>query len=792
MKVSMSWLKEFVDLDISVEKLSEGFTLSGTKVESVIRPMEGITGVLVGKIVEIEPHPHADKLKICRVDIGSEILCIVTGAKNISEQDVVPVATIGANLAEHVRIEKTSLRGVESFGMLCSYVELGLQKEDVEDADENGIWILPTNLKLGLTIQEALHLTDVVLEFEITPNRADCLSVEGIAREASVFLKKAFKPKAITYRETKEKTADYVHVSIQDTTCSRYLGRVVKNVKVGESPLWLKQKLKSVGIRSINNIVDITNYVCHEVGQPMHAFDLQKLEGSEIIVRKAKEGEVLETLDEKVRDLNATMTVIADAKKPVALAGVMGGQATKVTEETKTILFEAACFNGASIRTTAKQVALRTDSSARFEKGLPFENVQAGMDLALTLVEMLGVGEICEGACDVFEKTPARREISFEPEKINAFLGTQISEQMMRTMFEGLAFQWNEASKTLIPPYFRRDVQNMQDLAEEVARCFDYNNIEPTLLSGKTSMQGRRTKEQKIAQMVKQIMISCGMMEAYTYSFMSEKVLDKLRIPQNSVLRNVVQIQNPLGEDFRYMRTTTLASILGSLGVNFSRRNLSAKLFECARVYRANEHENNSIEEEMLTIGMYGEVDFYDLKGVVETVFTRLHIKNVAFLPETNNPTYHPGRCAKVLMDNREVGTIGQVHPEVAKDFSCPEKTYLATIPMQVFYQHANLEQNSQPLPKYPAMSRDIALLLKEDIWVKQIETIILEKGTEILEHCELFDVYRGDQVAKGMKSVAYKITFRSQERTLTDEEVNHAMNRMIEALKMELGAELR
>jgi phenylalanyl-tRNA synthetase beta chain len=792
MKAPLSWLKDFVEINISNKELADKLTLSGSKVESIEEPFGEIENVVVGKIIEIEKHPDADKLVVCQVDVGEQVLQIVTGAPNVKVGDVVPVALVGARLPGGVSISKSKLRGMHSFGMLCSLGELNLTKEDFPKADENGIFILDEQHPLGKNIKDVLDLHEVVFEFEITPNRPDCLSIKGLAREVAVTLNKPFKEKAYQVNETSENSSDLAKVEVLDPLCSRYVGKVVKNVQIKESPRWMKARLQAAGVRSINNIVDITNYVLLELGQPMHAFDLDRLKGKKVVVRRATNGETLVSLDEVERTLDDSMLIIADDKDPVAIAGVMGGEFSKVTEDTKTILFESANFEGSSIRNTAKKIALRTDSSARFEKGLPPENAMLAIEMAVSLIESLTAGEVCGGVIDVYHQNAELEKIPFHPEKINAFLGTNLDQEYMLGVFNALEFHYDEKTGMLSPPFFRRDVKIEADLAEEIARFYDYNNIEPTLLSGKESMQGKRSFKQKVALNTRRTMLSCGYSEMYTYSFMSPKSFDKLRVKEELHQQEAVVIQNPLGEDFSLMRTTTLPSILTSLGVNYSRRNSSAKLFEIALVYLKKDDEELPEEKSVLTMGMYGEGDFYQIKGDMEELFHVLGIKEYAFLPEKANSSFHQGRTARVFIKQEEVGIVGQIHPEVSEEFSCGDETYVGVLYMDGLFEHVKWVSKYKPLPKFPMVQRDIAMILKEDILVKEIEDCIVKEAKEILEDLELFDIYKGKQVPEGMKSVAYSLTFRASDRTLTDEEVQKTMGDILKALEENFGAKLR
>jgi len=556
----------------------------------------------------------------------------------------------------------------------------------------------------------------------------------------------------------------------------------------------MRQRLRAAGVRPINNIVDITNYVMLELGQPMHAFDLEYLHGSKIIVRRAYDGEVIKTLDDQERRLDSSMLVIADADRAVAVAGVMGGANSEITEKTRTILLESANFHGISVRLTAKKLGLRTEASGRFEKGLDVENVITAVNRAAQLIEEMGAGKVCKGIIDCYANKPEPRVIKFRPDRINALLGTSIKAEDMIKIFKDLEFEVDEKNMLIKVPSFRPDVEREADLAEEVARFYDYNNIEATLLAGKASTLGRKTFKQKIEDEIKNTMIACGLSETYTYSFTSPKVFDMINLPADSELRRAVVITNPLGEDYSIMRTTTIPDMLEVLSRNYNRRIEEAKLFELSYVYLPKELPIAKLPEEkmVLTVGMYGNVDFYDLKGVVEELVKVLKIDNYDFEPEKDNPTFHPGRTARLLINGDKVGILGEIHPEVTEKFEGPERTYLAVIDVKPLVENARMNSEYKPLPKFPAVTRDIAMLVKDEIMVKQIEDIIKRQSGKILEDVRLFDVYKGKQVPEGMKSVAYSITFRAEDRTLKDEEVNKVMEKILEGLKNDVGAQLR
>lgn len=795
MKAPINWLKDYVDIDIEIKEFADKMTMSGSKVEGIEVQGEEISKVVVGKILSIEKHPNADKLQICKVDVGDEIIQVVTGADNINEKDLIPVALVGARLVGGMKISKGKLRGVVSEGMMCSVEELGFTKEDYPDAPDDGIYIINEIYPLGTNIKEVLGLNDSIVEFEITSNRPDCLSIIGLAREAAVTLGKGFKKPDVKLGEKGDEADKYAKVEIKDADlCPRYAARIVKNVKIEPSPKWMRDRLKAAGVRPINNIVDITNYVMLEYGQPMHAFDLTYLEGQKIIVRRAEEGEEITTLDDIDRKLDSSMLVIADEKRAVAVAGVMGAENSEIREDTKTILFESANFKGDSVRVTAKKLGLRTEASGRFEKGLDVENVLLAINRAAQLVEELNAGVVCKGVIDCYEKRQQERVLTLNPENINKLLGTDIPLKEMIKIFKSLEFEVNEDDLTVKAPSFRQDIEREADLVEEVARFYGYNNIEPTLLSGKSSTLGKKTFKQKVEDIIKNTMTSCGLFEIYTYSFTSPKVFDKIKIPKESELRNTVVIQNPLGEDFSIMRTTTIPEMLQVISTNYNRRIEKVALFEKAFVYIPKDKTAKELptEKPVLTLGMYGEADFYSLKGVVEELFSVLGITKYDFTPEKDNPTFHFGRTATIKINGKYAGTIGEIHPDVADEFECPQRTYIGVIEIDKLIENTSLKPEYKPLPKYPAVPRDIAMVVKDEILVKEIEDILRQRGGKILEEIKLFDVYKGKQVPGGMKSIAYSLTFRAADKTLTDEDVNKAMKKILDGLKKNINAELR
>ena len=774
------------------EKLAHLVTISGSKVEAIDDLGKSIDKVVVGRIVSMEPHPDADRLKITPVDVGKEVIQIVTGAPNVSTGDYIPVALVGAQLPGGV-IKETKLRGVESYGMMCSIEELNLTHDYLPDAPKDGVYIFNNEPELGMDVKEVLGL-EPVIEFEITSNRPDCFSIVGLARETAVTLGTDFKKPEITVKEEGEgKASDFVSVSIRNSElCSRYAARTVTDVNIQPSPEWMQRRLAAAGMRPINNIVDITNYVMLEMGQPMHAFDLKCVDGGNIIVRSAQDGETITTLDGQKRKLDSSMLVIADENKPVAIAGVMGGANSEVTSESKMILLESATFNGTSVRLTSKKVGIRSEASNRFEKGLDSENVIKALDRCAQLIEQLGAGRVIPGIVDCYPVKPEPVKVQINDVEINRLLGTNIDKEWMFELFEKLEFEVDRDSMMLTIPTFRPDVRVMADLAEEVARFYDYNNIKPTLLSGATSTIGKKNHNQKMEDLIAQLMLSLGLFETYSFSFTSPKVWDRMRLPEEHIFRDAVVITNPLGEDFSIMRTTTIPEMLGIIKTNYNRKVEEGGFFEISYVYKPIKEQLLPEERKVLTIGLYGNVDFYYLKGIVEQLFAQMNITNADYSPEKNHPSYHPGRCARVSLGNTDIGYIGEIHPEVASNFECPKRTYIAVLDISHMIENSNMVKEYSGLPKYPAIGRDIALIVDEGVLVKDIEAVIKQRGGKILEQIKLFDVYKGEQVPEGMKSVAYTLTFRSMDRTLVDEEVNKTMSKILHGLKTNLNATLR
>ena len=805
MNTSLSWIKAYVpDLDVTAQEYTDAMTLSGTKVEGYEELDADLSKIVVGQIEKIEKHPDADKLIICQVNVGAETIQIVTGAPNVHEGDKVPVVLDGGRVAGGhepgsrvkggIKIKKGKLRGVESCGMMCSIEELGSNRDMYPEAPEEGIYIFPENTEVGADAVEVLGLHDVVFEYEVTSNRVDCFSVVGIAREAAATFGKEFYPPVVTPTGNDEDASDYIKVTVKNTDlCPRYCARVVKNIKIGPSPEWMQRRLASVGIRPINNLVDITNYVMEEYGQPMHAYDLDTIEDREIIVRTAAKGEKFTTLDGQERQMDESVLMICDGRKSIGIAGVMGGENSMITDDVHTMLFEAACFDGTNIRKSSKKVGLRTDASGKFEKGLDPNNAQAAIDRACQLVEEMGAGEVVGGMVDVYAEKREPVRITFQPDEINVLLGTDISAEDMLGYFEKIGLSYEKETNEVIIPTFRQDLLRTADLAEEVARFFGYDNIPTTLPSGESTM-GKLPFKLRVENIAKEIAEFCGFSQGMTYSFESPKVFDKLQIPEDSELRRVVEIMNPLGEDYSIMRTLPLNGMLSSLATNYNRRNKNVRLYELANVYLPKELPLKELPEERMqfTLGMYGDGDFYSMKGVVEEFLEKagLHEKE-SYDPAGNRPYLHPGRQANILYAGNVIGYLGEVHPDVADAYGIGERAYIAVLDMPEVTKYATFDRKYTGIAKYPAVTRDISMVMPKEILAGQVEEVIEAKGGAYLESYALFDVYEGAQIKAGYKSLAYSIVFRAKDKTLEDAEVTEAMERILKTLEG-MGIELR
>ena len=790
MNLSMRWLNEYVPIQSSPREFAEGMTMSGSKVEGYETEGEGIANVVVGRVLSVTQHPDADKLVVCSVDVGSgEPVQIVTGATNVTERAMVPVALDGSTLPGGVKIKKGKLRGVESCGMLCSLSELSLTVNDFPYAIEDGIFLLEEDCTVGQDIREAIGLNDVKVEFEVTSNRPDCLSVIGLAREAAVTFGKELTLHTPAVKQSGGDINAMLAVTIENTAlCPRYSARVVRNVRIAPSPRWMRERLRASGVRPINNLVDITNYVMLEYGQPMHAFDHRYVTGKQIIVRNARPGETITTLDGVKRTLSPEMLVIADSEKPVAVAGVMGGEYSGIMDDTNTVVFESAVFQGASIRATSKKLGMRTEASGRFEKGLDPANTLPALERACGLVELLGAGDVVSGLIDADYSDKTSRTVTLTPEWINRFIGIDLAETEMVRILTALGFGCD--GRTITIPSFRADVAHKADIAEEIARIYGYNNIPVTALRGLAD--GALTPLQQFNRTISEVLRACGCDQVQTYSFISPKYYDKIRLPADSILRDSVTIQNPLGEDTSVMRTTMLPSILEVLARNYNNRNPEAMLFETGTIYVKNaDPEQLPHESGVLSIGLYGQDnDFYTLKGIVEALMNAI-CAEADYAAVTDDPTFHPGRCAEILLDGHRAGLMGEIHPQVAENYEIGTRCCVAYLDVSALFNARTAEKAYKPLPKYPAVTRDIALICDEDVPVLTLEKAIRSAAGKLLESISLFDVYRGKQLGENKKSLAFSLVLRSAEGTLTDEQADAAMKRILKAVEA-LGAQLR
>ena len=810
MVLSMNWLSDFVDCsDIDIKKYCDRMTDTGSKVEGYELCGSEVDGVRVGLILKVEQHPDAERLVVCQVDCGEKTLQIITAAKNVYEGAYVPVCYCPKDekrvvkLATGHEIKSGKLRGMISEGMFCSIEELGLTLHDMPNAPTDGILILNAYPELsyrpGDDIVDVLGMRDRAVEFEITPNRPDCLSVIGLARESAASFDKELRIPTPAVRESDGNINDYLDIAIKDTEkCFRYSARVVKNVKIEPSPLWLRMRLRASGIRPINNIVDITNYVMLEYGQPMHAFDYKCLDGKHIEVRTAGDKEVFMTLDNQERNLESDMLVIADGKKPVAIAGVMGGANSEITDDTTTVVFESAMFLGSSVRITAKKLGMRTDSSSRFEKGLDSENTIGALERACELVNLLGAGEVVGGMIDVY---PVKKEIAtvaFEPERMNKFLGINLSAQQMIRILESLHFEIKDGVITV--PSYRDDVRCMNDIAEEVVRIYGYNEIQSgNIVSSMT--QGGLTKKQSLQKQLHGVLLGFGLDEIYTYSFMSAKLYDKAGLAENDIRRKSVEIMNPFGEDTKTMRTTAIPSMLETLEINRNKDNDSVALYEMAKVFLPREGVVTNIhglegtlpdERVKIMIGLYGTGDFYTLKGMCEEIFACAGI-SAKFIAKTDEATFHPGRCAEMrTADGALLGVMGELHPVVAQNYTFDRAVYLAEIDFETVFEKSNSKKSYKALPKFPASTRDFSFVCDEEITVGAIEDAMRHSGVSLIEDIRFFDIYRGVQLGEGKKSVSFSVSLRSADHTLTVEEADKAAAKILRGVERILGITIR
>ena len=805
MNTALSWIKAYVpDLNVTDQQYFDAMTLSGTKCEGYTRADKNLDKIVVGQIKSIEKHPDADKLAVCQVDIGAETIQIVTGAPNVKVGQKVPVVLDGGMVAgghdggsmpeEGIKIKAGKLRGVPSNGMMCSIEELGSSRNFYPEAPENGIYVFEDDVEVGSDAIEALGLHDTVFEYEVTSNRVDCFSIIGIAREAAATFRLPFHPPVITTTGNEEKAEDYISVEVKDQElCPRYIARVVKNIKIAPSPKWMQRRLAASGIRPINNLVDITNYVMEEYGQPMHAYDYDTIAGHKIIVQRAKDGDTFTTLDGQERKLDTDVLMICDAEKEIGIAGIMGGENSMITDEVKTVLFEAATFHGANIRKSAKRVGLRTDASGKFEKGLDPYNAEDAINRACQLIEELGCGEVVGGMVDVKVPLKENVRIPFDAAKINHFLGTDIPAEDMKGYFKAIDLGFDEEKQEVVVPSFRQDLLSFADIAEEVARFYGYDKIPLTLPSGEATA-GKLSYKLRIEQKARDIAEYCGFSQGMTYSFESPKVFDKLLIPAEDKLRQAITISNPLGEDYSVMRTSSLNGILTSLATNYNRRNKDVKLYELANIYLPKALPLNDYADERMqfTLGFYGEGDFFTMKGVVEEFLNAVGMfENPKFDPDCERPYLHPGRKADIYYGETLIGYMGEVHPEVCDNYSIGTKAYVAVLDMPAIVPLTTFDRKYEGIAKFPAVTRDLSMVVPKNILVGQIEEVIAQRGGRHLESYELFDLYEGAQIKPGFKSVAYTITFRNKEKTMEEAEISAAMKKILNGLQ-DLGIELR
>ncbi len=805
MNTALSWIKAYVpELECTDQEYCDAMTLSGTKVEGFECLDKNLDKIYVGEILSIERHPDADKLIICQVDLGFEKLQIVTGAPNVKVGDKVPVVIDGGKVAgghdggplpqEGIVIKNGKLRGIDSYGMMCSIEELGSDRNMYPEAPEYGIYIFPEDTKVGADAIAELGLRDTVFEYEITSNRVDCYSVLGIAREAAATFRKPFIAPEVVVKENGEKIEDYISVKVEDTDlCPRYCARVCTNIKIGPSPKWMQRRLAASGIRPINNLVDITYYVMEEYGQPMHAFDLSTIEGNTIIVKRAKDGEEFQTLDGQMRTLDSEMLMINDANRAIGIAGIMGGENSKISDDVKTVVFEAAAFNGPNIRKSAKRLGLRTDASGKFEKGVDPYNAEAAINRACQLVQELGCGEVVSGMIDVSVELPAARRIAFEPERINGLLGTDVSVEEMKEIFARIELTLDEATNELVIPSFRQDLEGFADIAEEIARFFGYDKIPVSLPKGEATA-GKLSYKLRIEQKAREIAEFCGFSQGMTYSFESPKVFDKLLLPADAKEREAITISNPLGEDFSIMRTISLNGMLTSLATNYNRRNKDVKLYEQGNIYIAKSLPLTELPEErmQMTFGSYGEGDFISMKGVLETFFESVGMKEkVEYDPNAGKSFLHPGRQASVIYKGVVLGYFGEVHPMVCANYDLKGKVYVAVLDMPNVIPFTTYDRKYEGIAKFPAVTRDISMVVPKNILAGDIEKMLAQRGGKILESYRLFDIYEGEQIEAGFKSMAYALSFRDKTKTLQEDEVAGAMKKIMNGLTS-LGIELR
>ena len=806
MNTPISWMKAYVpDLDVDVQEFVDKMTLSGSHVEGYQKKDKNLEKIVVGRIETMEKHPDADKLVVCQVNVGSENLQIVTGAKNVKVGDLIPLVLDGGKVAaahgddneypDGIKIKKGKLRGVESNGMMCGIEELGSSRDFYPEAPEDGVYVFPegSSVKPGDDAVHALGLDDTVVEYEITSNRVDCFSMIGMAREVAATFRKPFYPPVVTVKANDKDVNDFVKVTVKDhDLCSRYCARVVENIKIGPSPKWMQDRLKAMGIRSINNLVDITNYIMEEYGQPMHAYDLDTIANHEIIVKRANDGDTFVTLDGQERKMDSDILMICDGEKEVGIAGIMGGENSMITDNVKTVLFEAACFDGTNIRLASKRIGLQTDASFKFTKGLDPNTAMEAINRACQLVEEMGCGDVVGGVVDIYPEPVKEKVLEFEPDRYNKLLGTDISKEEMLTYLTKLELVYNEQDNTLTIPTFRQDLNCAADIAEEVARFYGYDNIPVSLPKGEATV-GKKPFDQRVQGIAREICERNGFSGGMTYSFESPKVFDKLLLPEDAMERQAIVIANPLGEDFSIMRTVSLNGMLTSLATNYNRRNKVARLYELGNIYLPKALPLTELPDEKmrLTLGMYGAGDFFDMKGVVEEIFDKLGVTGAECEPSNDIPYLHPGRQARIRKGKLDLGFIGQIHPEVGDNYNLKTEAYVAVLNMEVITMLTNFDRKYEGIAKFPASTRDLSMVMDKGLFVGQIEHVIKKNAGKILESCELFDVYEGEQVGAGKKSVAFSLIFRAKDRNLESAEVDKAVEKVLDALR-QMGIELR
>ena len=806
MNTPISWMKAYVpDLDVDVQEFVDKMTLSGSHVEGYEKKDKNLEEIVVGRIETMEKHPDADKLVVCQVNVGSESLQIVTGAKNVKVGDLIPLVLDGGKVAaahgddneypDGIKIKKGKLRGVESNGMMCGIEELGSSRDFYPEAPEDGVYVFPegSSVKPGDDAVHALGLDDTVVEYEITSNRVDCFSMIGMAREVAATFRKPFYPPVVTVKANDKDVNDFVKVTVKDhDLCSRYCARVVENIKIGPSPKWMQDRLKAMGIRSINNLVDITNYIMEEYGQPMHAYDLDTIANHEIIVKRANDGDTFVTLDGQERKMDSNILMICDGEKEVGIAGIMGGENSMITDNVKTVLFEAACFDGTNIRLASKRIGLQTDASFKFTKGLDPNTAMEAINRACQLVEEMGCGDVVGGVVDIYPEPVKEKVLEFEPDRYNKLLGTDISKEEMLTYLTKLELVYNEQDNTLTIPTFRQDLNCAADIAEEVARFYGYDNIPVSLPKGEATV-GKKPFDQRVQGIAREICERNGFSGGMTYSFESPKVFDKLLLPEDAMERQAIVIANPLGEDFSIMRTVSLNGMLTSLATNYNRRNKVARLYELGNIYLPKALPLTELPDEKmrLTLGMYGAGDFFDMKGVVEEIFDKLGVTGAECEPSNDIPYLHPGRQARIQKGKLDLGFIGQIHPEVGDNYNLKTEAYVAVLNMEVITMLTNFDRKYEGIAKFPASTRDLSMVMDKGLFVGQIEHVIKKNAGKILESCELFDVYEGEQVGEGKKSVAFSLIFRAKDRNLESAEVDKAVEKVLDALR-QMGIELR